>query len=452
MRNAVPLFAAAFVFACASAQAGNARIEDLVRPNAERFPYRQDGLWGFIDSQGKVAIEAKFDELWPYYYRRAPFDRNDYEEVYFSEGKAPVREGNQWGYIDARGRWVIRPQFTAASHFMQGHALVALHKRVFFINDQGKPAFKGGFSDANPNAFQDDDVLRFEGVEARTYVEAFDFVGGMAPVRVFGEGWGYQGFFGKEDIQPSFELAMSFWGEMAPVCVMVKPGQNLGPQAPEGKLEPLGGKEEKIGPEKEGSGKEEPKPGALVRRWGYIDKTGAFVFQPEYEEARYFFGKCAVVKKDGLYGMLDRNGALCVPARYEALYEYQDDLARFKRDGKWGYLDKAGQEGIAPKFEDARDFCGKLAAAKSGGLWGYLSPDGAWKIKPQFEAAGDFSEKRAGVQFEGKWGYVDEDGGWTVRPTFDGTKPYRKGLGNVRDGDRWGYVDAAGTWIWKPTR
>ena len=75
MRFTVPLLALALFCACASAQAGNARIEDLVRPNAERFPIRVDGRWGFIDSQGKVAIEAKFDELWPYFYRRAPFDR-----------------------------------------------------------------------------------------------------------------------------------------------------------------------------------------------------------------------------------------------------------------------------------------------------------------------------------------------------------------------------------------
>lgn len=41
----------------------------------------------------------------------------------FKGGVAPVKVGNQWGYINAQGKWVIQPQFSEASDLAEGLGL-----------------------------------------------------------------------------------------------------------------------------------------------------------------------------------------------------------------------------------------------------------------------------------------------------------------------------------------
>jgi hypothetical protein len=75
--------------------------------NAGRAPY------GFIDTAGKLIIEARFDRA-----------------MDFSEGLAAVgiteNDVTTWGYIDTTGAWAIEPQFDAAWPFAEGLAPVGL--------------------------------------------------------------------------------------------------------------------------------------------------------------------------------------------------------------------------------------------------------------------------------------------------------------------------------------
>ena len=63
------------------------------------------GKWGFIDKTGKLVIPYKFDQA--------------YE---FSEGLANVRL-KKWGYIDHTGKFVIKPKYTFAAEFSEGLAV-----------------------------------------------------------------------------------------------------------------------------------------------------------------------------------------------------------------------------------------------------------------------------------------------------------------------------------------
>ena len=55
---------------------------------------------GFKDLSGKVVIPPQFDDV-----------------GYFSEGLAPVRIGEKWGYIDKTGKIVIPPKYAHPSSF-----------------------------------------------------------------------------------------------------------------------------------------------------------------------------------------------------------------------------------------------------------------------------------------------------------------------------------------------
>lgn len=65
--------------------------------------------WGYIDTNGILVVEPKFDEA-----------------NAFSEGFACVRFDDKYGYINRAGIFVIEPQFDKAFDFSEGFATVGM--------------------------------------------------------------------------------------------------------------------------------------------------------------------------------------------------------------------------------------------------------------------------------------------------------------------------------------
>ena len=82
-------------------------------------------------------------------------------------------------------------------------------------------------------------------------------------------------------------------------------------------------------------------------KWGFIDKQGKMVIDPQFDAVRPFANGLAVVR-------------------------IGDD-----KTGKWGFIDPQGKFVINPQFDDAGSFSGGLAAVYTGdretGKWGYIS-------------------------------------------------------------------------------
>jgi hypothetical protein len=72
------------------------------------------GKWGFLNEKGRLAIEARFDDV------------RD-----FVGDLAPVRIDRKSGYIDTSGRMVVEPRFQAAGEFHEGLARVHLWSKVY---------------------------------------------------------------------------------------------------------------------------------------------------------------------------------------------------------------------------------------------------------------------------------------------------------------------------------
>src|SRR5690242_16534941 len=88
-------------------------------------------------------------------------------------------------------------------------------------------------------------------------------------------------------------------------------------------------------------------------RWGYIDKSGNIVINPQFERAGTFSSGLAAV-----------------------------------RLGKWGYVDQSGKLVINPQFDEATAFQGGLAAVRFSGRYGFINPEGKYVVNPQFDGAG----------------------------------------------------------------
>lgn len=114
---------------------------DYVKEFSEGLaPVRVGDKWGYVDKSGWMAISAQFDDAEP-----------------FADGLALVQIGSlgdrRFGYIDHQGSLVIPPRFKYAEDFSDGLAPVTTtwnqtefrHENFYYINKSGQRAFAGNF-------------------------------------------------------------------------------------------------------------------------------------------------------------------------------------------------------------------------------------------------------------------------------------------------------------------
>lgn len=210
-------------------------------------PVRIKEKWGFIDKEGKIVINPQFEDVGS-----------------FSEGLAPISQKKDkdskdmiWGYIDKEGKILINPQFATASIFKNGRAIVGDGKKSGYIDNKGLYIINPQFDEAR--LFSDD---------------------GLAAIKQ-GDNWGYINQEGKIVINPQFENCQSFKGGLAPVS----------------------------------SGKE---------NWGYIDKEGKYVVNPQFKQAAKFYFDYAPVLSGDKYGFIDKQGKFTINPQFSALTNYSD--------------------------------------------------------------------------------------------------------------------------------
>jgi hypothetical protein len=170
----------------------------------------------FVDARGAL-MEGRFD---------AARD--------FSEGLAPVRKGEKWGYVDKSGRLVVEPRFDDAEPFSDGLARVSVGELFGYIDKRGTLVIPARFKDAD------------------------DFSDGLAPVTERDED-DNDGFYyyidrqGATAIKGPFRVASRFFKGLAHV-----------------ELKPLKKKGETYD--------------LLVRRFAYIDAKGKTIFSYEVKD------------------------------------------------------------------------------------------------------------------------------------------------------------------------
>lgn len=76
-----------------------------------------DASCGYIDKTGRAITELKFEKAWD-----------------FKDGMAEVRLDGKWGYIDKTGRLAIKPQFDETSAFQNGLAKVKVGDKWGYID------------------------------------------------------------------------------------------------------------------------------------------------------------------------------------------------------------------------------------------------------------------------------------------------------------------------------
>lgn len=241
-------------------------------------------------------------------------------------------------------------------------------------------------------------------------------------------------------------------------------------------------------------------------KWGYVDKTGKYIINSQFDDAFNFSEGLALFKSnDGKYGFIGEDGNYVINPIYkdatsfseglacvvmengkpqfinkenkilftvdkaEICFGFSEGMARVKIKGKWGYIDKTGKLIINPIYDDANEFKDGLAAVakidekKKEKQWGFIDKSGAVKINFQFVEdkekfwcePDNFKEGLAFVSSDGKqWGCIDKEGKYQINPQFEGYfgMPYgfKNGVSVVSQGNSFGYIDKTGKYIINP--
>ncbi|MBO3458892.1 WG repeat-containing protein [Aetokthonos hydrillicola Thurmond2011] len=282
---------------------------------------RIEGRTGYIDNRGKVAIQPLFDGA-----------------LDFSEGLALVWiSGQNRGFINKTGRFVIQPQFArnAANKFSEGLASVCIVSTCGYMDKSG--------------SFTID----------RKFTGAGNFSEGLAPIKTGGK-WGYIDKSGNIVIKPQFNEAYKFSQGLA----VVKTGEEWSYIDKNGNIV-IRPEADEISTFFEGV--------AAVKvdgKIGYIDKSGKLVIKPQFVDtpdkditARFI---CDIVDIPNSYS----GGFIC--KHLEKRYNFSEGLAAAQVNGKWGYIDISGNFVIPPTFEQCGKFSEGLAFVCLNGKCGYI--------------------------------------------------------------------------------
>ncbi|MBN9657722.1 MAG: WG repeat-containing protein [Acidobacteria bacterium] len=307
-----------------------------------------------------------------------------------------IYRAGKFGFMDNHGNVVIEPRFDEARDFFHGRAAVHWKGKVGFVNEQGQMAIPARFDDAR------------------------DFLEELAPVRL-GRLWGYIDTNGTMVIQPQFQAAAEFREGLARFYVWNTITLNhrgsktkfTRDTAPEYAFQP---------PHEDPCGSPRGDDG----RFGFIDKRGAVVIQPNFSDAGEFHEGLATVclpeSRDSASPrctVIDRRGNLVFPITTRAVGEFSEGLATFTVGKYHGFLDRTGRVAIEPQYEFAGDFHDGLARVRQEWKWGYIDTRGQQVIPLQYRSAWDFSEG-IGVACNSVCTYIDRTGS-RVFPIFGST-------------------------------
>jgi len=283
---------------------------------------------GFIDKAGKIAIEAKYDQVFP-----------------FSEGVALVQIDNEWKLIDKSGSIVNKPVSSYSPPLEYPYPPGQeddpnpewIDGKIGYRNKAGQVVIKPEFDDALP------------------------FCEGLALVSKTDTNYGYIDRAGKvvidlqyltQDIGDFGPMLSSFYEGLAIVCT--------------GEI--------------------------FDKKCGFIDKTGKFVIQPQFDSISPFSEDLAIFSVNDKYGAIDKSGNIVIKPEFDIMESFFEGLAPVEVGGKWGFIDKTGKVVIKPAYESAKCFSEELAAVRINKQFGFIDKKGNMIIEPKFDYVGSFKE------------------------------------------------------------
>lgn len=411
-------------------QIGSTTWERMLPMNSDRVAVFADKLWGYLGSDGRLAIKPQF-----------------HEAKSFREGLAPVRRANLWGYVDVSGSMVIPEKFERADDFASGTAIIVASGSFGVIDKTGNYLVKPEYSYINAH----------ENPELLCVYTAFE-----AGIFHRSCGWVLPAIYDSFSVCPDGSILANLDGKQG---LFDANGKILLPLS-ETKISPLGGVYLLSETEK----------GLAV-----YDTHSRQLKEFDYQKINSFSdGLAAFKSRDGLWGFLDRDLKEAIPARFvwvsgfidgQAAAEMAEGTMIISRDGRpakkpdvavrnipkhdygWRYArfhnrlgiqDAEGNWRLRPEYRQIRVFSTGVMLAQRDKTWELITAEKPQGTGMTFKDAGNVSENRCWVQSDKGCGYLDGDGKMVIECRYEKAYDFKNGIAAVRGNKLWGFIDAAG--------
>jgi uncharacterized protein YfaP (DUF2135 family) len=357
-----------------------------------RAAVQNAGLWGFIDEDGDVVIDLKYEDLKdvqdPVLYAYAV---RDPERVLrgFYENFAPVKLNGKWGYIDLYGNPLGRGFiYQDVWYFSEGYATVEIDGKYGLLNSTGNYVIE-------PNTYS------YEGINYDVVRPIYE---GLAGVN-------WDGRKNRGVIDRYGNLVA--WFDPDSIDLVQDYREGLASVRNHINGDP---------------------------KWGFINRYGDIAIPIQYDSVSVFIDGVSRVSAGEKVGLIDGNGDVILPIAYDEIGDFHDDIAYMRKGNKIGFVKRSGEVLQDAIYDSVTDFSEGLACICLNGKWGVIDSNGNTVLQPVFEGMKSYSGGVAAAKINGKWGYTDASGYFVVPPRFERANTFSEGFAAVSDGDKYYYI------------
>ena len=184
-------------------------------------------------------------------------------------------------------------------------------------------------------------------------------------------------------------------------------------------------------------------------KYGITELSGTVKIEPQFEELNYAFSIYYIAKKEGKYGIINVNGETIIPFEYIGM-SYVEEGALIVAD-KTESSTVIFDSNLAQKFEGIVSEINK----EHGFIKVYNNETYIYyNFKFEEKTASDFLSKNTLYlsKKDGKYGFVDKDGNVVVDYIYeDATEQNEYGYAAVKLNGKWGCIDKIGKRVLEPS-
>ena len=292
--------------------------------------FSEDGLAAIFDAKLKqfYFINLKGETL--------PTEIKDFKliEIFgfgmkgFSDGFAPVEVKGKWGFLNTDGKLAIQAKYDKVIPFNDGFSAVQRNGQFFALDKNGNefPVDVAGIVDLNDFSEQlasfkvADDLVGFANGSGKVVIQAKfkaagDFHGGLAWAKNSAEKAGYINPQGEWVLEPQFDAGKNYDHESD--MARVKTGDKWAYVNKAGEMMYMNDSET-FDDFFNGLAR-----GKKNDKFGFFSTKGEWAIQPQFDGARDFKNGYASVKKGELWGVIDKTGKWVIEPKFDEIKDVE---------------------------------------------------------------------------------------------------------------------------------
>jgi len=309
----------------------NEKGELVIKPQFEKcHKFSAEGLAPIYDTKNKqyYFINVKGEKVNTEVKDFKLIDRFGFDLEGFNDGLIPVRIGEKWGYLNSEGKLAIPAKYEHITGFSSGHAIATLNKKFVVLNTNGEESPVEGSGALDVKEFSEN-LAPFRASDKKFgYIDGsgkvvikpqFEsvgyFVDGLAWAKSSDDKVGFIDKTGEWVIKPQFNTAKEF--DASTGLARVKTGDSWGYVNKSGEMVSV--KDTDLWSDFS-DGLAEGRKGGKV---GFYNSQGEWVIQPQFDGSRAFKNGYAAAKKGDKWGMIDKQGKWVIEPSYDRVMDME---------------------------------------------------------------------------------------------------------------------------------